>query len=154
LKDKGKLAPFNMSAYIMDVICFMTPFPLMGWSLTLTNAEPIGFYHSKSWEDKEKDFIYKICNYVVVSMDISIYGCPPPRISDKIVTNLGKIADWYIEEHFSYIRVFRCSVPLHSLPKFLPNRLVCREVVHQIVLGGIIKELKATQKKVWPTFPL
>jgi hypothetical protein len=95
-----------------------------------------------------------MCTYVVVSMHISIYGLPPPRISDKIVTNLGKIADWYIEEHFSYIRVFGCSVPLHALPKFLPYRLVCREVARQTVLGGVGKELKALQKKVWPNFPL
>jgi hypothetical protein len=80
-------------------------------------------------------------------MHIAIYDCPPPRISDKIVTNLGKITNWYIEEHFSYIRVFGCSVPPHALPKFLPDRLVCREVAHQTVLGGINKELKATQKK-------
>jgi hypothetical protein len=154
LKAKGKPAPFYMSAYLMDVVCFMTPFPLMGWSWTPTNAEPIHLYHSKLWEDKEKDFFYEICNYVVVPMHIAIYGCPPPRISDQIVANLGKIADWYIEEHFSYIRVFGCSVPPHALPMFLPDRLVCREVAHQTVLGGISKELKALQKKVWPTFPL
>jgi len=35
LKDKGKLAPFCMSSYIMDVICFMTSFPLMGWRWNL-----------------------------------------------------------------------------------------------------------------------
>jgi hypothetical protein len=29
LKSKGNPAPFYMSAYIMDVICFMTSFPLM-----------------------------------------------------------------------------------------------------------------------------
>jgi hypothetical protein len=33
-KSKGKPAPFYMSAYIMDSICFMTPFPLMNWSWT------------------------------------------------------------------------------------------------------------------------
>jgi hypothetical protein len=103
----------------------MNPFPLMGWSWTLTNVEPIDFYHSKLWEDKEKDFFYEICNYVVVSMHITIYGFPPPRILYKMVENLGKIADWYIEEHFSYIRVFGCFVPPHALPMFLPNRLVC-----------------------------
>jgi hypothetical protein len=52
LKAKGKLAPFYMLAYIMDAICFMTSFPLMSWSWTPTNAEPIHLYHSKLWEDK------------------------------------------------------------------------------------------------------
>jgi hypothetical protein len=42
----------------------------------------------------------------------------------------------------------------HALPQFLPNRLVCREVAYQTVAGGINKELKAAQKKVWPTFPI
>jgi hypothetical protein len=143
LKAKGRPAPFYMSAYLMDAICFMTHFPLMGWSWTPISAKPIHIYHSKLWKDKAKDFFYEICNYVVVSMHVAIYGCPPPRISKKIVTNLGKIKDWYIEENFSYIMVFGCSVPPHALPKFLPDRLVCHEVAHQTVLGGINTELKA-----------
>jgi hypothetical protein len=31
-RTNGKAASFFMSAYIMDVVCFMTPFPLMSWS--------------------------------------------------------------------------------------------------------------------------
>jgi hypothetical protein len=59
-----------------------------------------------------------------------------------------------MEENFSYIRVFDCSVPPHALPKILPDRLVCQEVAYQTVVGEITKELKAAQKKVWPTFPI
>ena len=90
----------------------------------------------------------------MVPMHVVIFDHPPPRISDKIVANLGSVANWYIEEQFSYIRVFGCLVPPHALHEFLPDRLVCREVAHQTVLGEISKELKAVQKKVWPTFPL
>jgi hypothetical protein len=36
----------------------------------------------------------------------------------------------------------------------LRDRSVCREVAHKTVLGGISKELKAAQKKVWLAFPL
>jgi hypothetical protein len=32
LKAKGKPAPFFISDYIMDIVCFMMPFPLMGWT--------------------------------------------------------------------------------------------------------------------------
>jgi hypothetical protein len=87
-------------------------------------------------------------------MHISLYDFLPPRISDMIMANLGKIEDSYIEEHFSYIRLFGCSLPPHSLPNFLPDRMVCREVAYQIVTRGITKELKIVLKKVWPTFPL
>jgi hypothetical protein len=68
--------------------------------------------------------------------------------------NLGKIANWFIEENFPYIRVLGCSVPPHSLPQFLTDRLVCREVAYQKVVGGINREMKGAQKKVWLTFPI
>ena len=109
-----------MSAYIMDVICFMMPFPLMRWSWTPDSVEPIHDYHSKLSEDKEKYFFYEIYNWVLVPMHMVIFGHPPPRILDNIMVNLGKVADWYIEEHFSYMRVFGCSVPPYALPQFLP----------------------------------
>jgi hypothetical protein len=124
-KSKGKPTPFYMFSYIMYVICFITHFPLMNWSWTLTNVEPIHFYHSKLWEDKAKDFFYEIYHHVVVPIHIDLYGFPPPRISDRIMGNLGKIEDWYIEENFSYIRVFGCLAPPHPLSRFLPDRLVC-----------------------------
>jgi hypothetical protein len=127
---------------------------LMSWSWTPNSVEPIHVYHLKIWEDKAKDFFYEMCNWVVVSMHIVIFGHPLPRISDKVLVNLGKVADRYIEEHFSYIRFFGCSVPPYALPHFLLDRLVCREVARQTVLGRISKELKSVQKRVWPSFPL
>ena len=59
VKSKGQPAPFYMSAYVMDAICFMTPFPLMNWSWNPTREEPIHFYHSKLWEEKAKYFFMK-----------------------------------------------------------------------------------------------
>jgi hypothetical protein len=115
-KSKGKPTPFYMSTYIMDAICFITPVPLMNWSRTQTISEPIHFYHSKLLEENAKYFFYKICHSVVVTFHIAIYGHSSPRISEKIMGNLGKLADWFIEENFSYIRVFGCYVPPHSLP--------------------------------------
>ena len=82
------------------------------------------------------------------------YGCEPPHISETVLENLKEIANWFIDENFSYIRVYGCSIPPHALPKFLPDRLVLREVAHQIVKGGIGIELKAAQKKSGPIFPV
>ena len=79
---------------------------------------------------------------MVIPVHIALYGHPPPRISDKIMGNLGKLADWFIEENLSYIIFFWCSVPPHSLPQFLMERQVCKDVAYQIVIGGINKELK------------
>jgi hypothetical protein len=90
----------------------------------------------------------------MVSMDAIIFGNPPPRILDSITANLSSVAEWYIEEEFSYIRVFNASVPPYALPLFIPDRLVCRKIVRKIMVGGIRKELKGFSKMVWPPFPI
>jgi hypothetical protein len=143
-----------MSAYIMDAIYFMTPFPLMNWSWAPSNTEPIHVYHLKLWEDKAKEYIYKIFNWVMVPLRVTIFGQLPLRISDSVMTNLSNVAYWYIEAEFSYIRVFDTSVPPYALPLFLPDKLLCREIARQTVLGGISKEIKGVSKKVWSSFPI
>jgi hypothetical protein len=90
----------------------------------------------------------------MVPMHVAIFGNPLPRISYSIATNLSRVVDWYVEEEFSYIRVFGASVPPHALPLFIPDRLACREIAMQTVIGDISKELKGFSKKVWPPFPI
>jgi hypothetical protein len=90
----------------------------------------------------------------MVPMHVAIFGNSPPRILDNITTNLRRVADWYVEKEFSYIRVFGAFVPLHALPLLIPDRLACREIARQTVIGGISKELKGYSKKVWPPFPI
>jgi hypothetical protein len=126
-RSKGEPNPFYMSSYIMDAICLKTPFPLMNWSWTPKTSEPIHIHHSKMWEKNAKDHFYEIFHNVIILIHESLYGNPPPRISKHIMGNLGTIADWYIEERFSYIIVYGFFTSPHALPKFLSDRLICRE---------------------------
>jgi hypothetical protein len=153
-KASGKPSSFFMSAYIMDAVCSMTPFPLMSWAWNPAQEKPVHEYHDKLWENKAGKFTYEIFNWVMVPLHITIFGHPPPRVSDNIATGLSGIADWYVEAEFSYIRVFGASVPPHALPLFIPDKLACREVAWQTVIGGVSKELKGYSKKVWPSFPI
>jgi hypothetical protein len=143
-----------MSVYIMDAICFLTPLPLMNWNSNITFPQPIHKYHSELWEENAKNSFYKICHFVIIPMHKILYGCDPTHIFETVSKNLREIADWFIEESFSHIRVYGCSIPPHVLPKFLIDRLVLREVPHQIVKGDIRIELKAAQNKSWPIFPM
>jgi hypothetical protein len=153
-KASGKESLFFMSSYIMDVICFLTPFPLMSWSYNPSNVEPIHVYHSKLWKDNATEFICEIFNFVMVPMHVSIFGNTPPRILDSIATNLISVAKWYVEVEISYLMFFGASVPPYSLPLFVPDKMVCRKIAKQTVLSGISKEIKDFSKKVWPPFPI
>jgi hypothetical protein len=145
---------FYMSAFIMDALCVVTHFPLMNWSWNITCPKPIHEYHSFLWEANAKNAFYEICHFVVIPMHKMLYGCEPPRIFEPVSENLKAIVDWFVDENFSYVRVYGCSIPLHTLPKFLPDRIILREVAYQIVKGDIGIELKAAQKKSWPIFPV
>jgi hypothetical protein len=153
-KAAGRASGFFMSAYIMDAICSMTPFPLMNWAWSPTEEKTVHEYHDKLWENNANKFIYEIFNWVMVPLHVAIFGLTPPRISDSIAANLSRIADWYVEEEFSYLRVFGAVVPPLALPQFIPDKLACREIARQTVIGGVSKELKASAKKVWPSFPI
>jgi hypothetical protein len=59
-----------------------------------------------------------------------------------------------VEEEFSYFRVLGAVVPPLALPQFIPDKLACREIARQSVIGGVRKELKASSKKVWSSFPI
>jgi hypothetical protein len=107
-----------------------------------------------SGKKMQKNVFYEVCHYVIIPLHKIFFGCEPPRISNTILENLKSIADWFIEEKFSYVRVYGCSILPHALPKILPDRLICREVAYQLVKGGIGLELKAQQKKTSPSFPV
>jgi hypothetical protein len=117
----------------MDVICYKTPFPLMKWRWTPKKVELIHIYHSKLWKENAKDYFYEIFHNVIILIHETLYGNPPPKISKKIMGNLGTIADWYIEERFSYIKVYGCFASPHALPNFLPDSLICKEVAYQTI---------------------
>jgi hypothetical protein len=61
-KENGRPSSFFMSAYIMDAICSMTPFPLMSWGWTPAQEKPVHVYHDKLWENKTEKFVYEIFN--------------------------------------------------------------------------------------------
>ena len=92
-KSNGELAPFYLPAYIMDAICYKTPFPLMNWSWTPKYSEPIHIYHSNLWEENEKDQFYEIFHNVIIPIHEVLYGNLPLRISEKIIENLSTIVD-------------------------------------------------------------
>jgi hypothetical protein len=78
----------------------------------------------------------------MVPLHVTIFGHPPPRISDSIMMNLRNISYWYVEVDLSYFIFFGAFIHPHALPLFIPNKMACHEVARQTVIGGISKELK------------
>ena len=47
---QGIYPPFYLSAYIMDAICYISKFPVMGWKWKTQDPLPIHVYHKELWD--------------------------------------------------------------------------------------------------------
>lgn len=72
--------PFFMSAYIMDVVCFTTSFPTMGWKWTLQDPTPIHIYHKMLWESNFDTQFYKIFQGVMLPIHQVIFHKRAPKL--------------------------------------------------------------------------
>jgi hypothetical protein len=67
---------------------------------------------------------------------------------------IKEIGDWFIDEEFSYIRIYGCEFAPIILPRYVPDRLTLREITYQAVRVGIATFLSRSQKRQWPSFPI
>lgn len=56
----------NMSAYIMDALCFSMDFSSMGCKCTLQDLTTIHVYHDILWDSKYHQNFYQICHGVIL----------------------------------------------------------------------------------------
>jgi hypothetical protein len=59
-----------------------------------------------------------------------------------------------MEKHYTYIIICGCSSPPHIIHKYVPNKLIGREISNKTMEEGIIGTLSAINKRTWPKFPI
>jgi hypothetical protein len=114
-----------MSSYLVDVICAVTPFHLLAWSWS-PSEEPIHLYCSKMWEINCKNHFYDICNFFMIPLHLLLKNLPAPRFSQEAMNAIKEIGDWFIDDEFSYIRIFGCEGPPHLFPRYVPDRIALK----------------------------
>jgi hypothetical protein len=78
---------------------------------------------------------------------------PTPRFTQEATNVIKEIGDWFIDEEFSYIRIYGCEGAPHILPRYVPERLTLREIAYQTVGVGIVASLSKSKKKTMAIFP-
>ena len=114
----------------MDAICFCTTFPTIGWKWTLQDPYPIHLSHKQIWESHYIPHFYKIFHVVVLPLHQMIFNKKSPRFSQEAATNLLTVSKYFIEEWFTYIRVFVSTTDPHVLTLYVSDKLLAREVAY------------------------
>ena len=84
----------------------------------------------------------------------SLFSQELPRNSTVGRRALQGIGDWYIKKYHSYIQIYSLNNTPDMFPKFVPNRLMLKEIAYQTGSKGIANSLAMGSKRIWPTFPI
>lgn len=144
---------FFLSAYVMDAICFVYDFPIMGWRWTVQNPLLIQVYHKVLWKSNFIPRFFKICHGVMLPIYKMLYNRDAPIFSPEAEVDILSMARWFGEELFAYIRVFGSIASTHVLPFYVPAKLMARDIAyHTCNVRGLSKVLKNSKKVVCPNF--
>ncbi len=132
--------PFYLSAYIMDAICYVSKFPVMGWKCMTKDPLPIHVYHKELWDSQFTPYFYQICHGIMFPLYKMLYDKYPPRCSPEAEVDILTVARWFEEELFTYVKVFGSSATPHVLPLYIPDKLLAREIAYQTCGEGGLTE--------------
>jgi hypothetical protein len=142
-----------MSSYLLDIMCIAHKYPNMGWSWFPVDVA-IHIYCKVLWEHKYRTYYQRICEHFLAPLYEFIFCTSPPCMTDKAITVIRRIGDWYLMEHGTYIRIYGAMKPPHLLPRFVPDKLVLQEVAYQTIIHGVGGMLYRSKKSIWPPLPL
>jgi hypothetical protein len=106
------------------------------------------------WDINYKKYIYDIYEYFLVPLFIIIFNHPPHRVSQGAIIVIKEIGDWCIGKYYTYFKIYGCSQAPHILPKYVPKKLLAKEIAYQIVGDGTSYFLLEISKRLWPRFPI
>jgi hypothetical protein len=75
-------------------------------------------------------------------------------MNDNAIVVTIRIGDWYLMEHDTYIWIYGAIKPTHLLPRFIPDKIVLREVSYQTIIHGVRGMLYRLEKSIWTPLPI
>jgi hypothetical protein len=129
MPKEGEAPAFHMASYMLDVICVRNVFIYMDLSWHVAKM-PIHVYFNILWENRYKKSYSLICNEFIAQIYFIIFKKEFPRLSMEAKKMISKVGHWYLDEHTTYIKVFRATRAPHFFPSHVPYRLIVGEICY------------------------
>jgi hypothetical protein len=133
MSKEGEVPTFYMASYLLDVICTRNVFTDMNLSWHVAELL-VHVYFSILWENRYKNSYTLICDEFISLIHFIIFKKESPRLSIAAKKMVAKVGHFYLDEHSTYIRVFRATKAPHLLPNHVLDRLVVGEICYQTIL--------------------
>jgi hypothetical protein len=59
-----------------------------------------------------------------------------------------------MEKHYTYIKIFRCVDAPHLFPKYVPDKVIMRQISYQTMEVGITTFLSSNSRRFCQNFPI
>jgi len=126
----------------------------MGWKWTTNDPTPIFLSYKKMWEQEYIPHFHQLCQGVVLPLHQLVFNRRCLRFTKESITDLQVIGRYFLEESFSYIRIFGSQDFPHVLSMYVLDKLLAREVAYKTVGNVITKSLGEMKKSLRPNFSL
>ena len=120
---EGEVPTFHMASYLLDVIHVRNVFIDINLSWHVVDL-PVHVYFNILWENRYKKSHALICDEFIARIYYILFKKECSRLSVTTKKMIEKVGHWYLDEHSTYIKVFRATKLPHLLTTHVPNRLV------------------------------
>jgi hypothetical protein len=133
MPKEGEAPAFRMALYLLDVISARNVFAIMNlsWHVAELHAH---VYFSILWKNMYNKSYGLICDEFIARVYFILFKKECPRLSVAAKKMISKVGHWYLDEHTTYIRVFRATEAPHFLPAHIPDRLIVGEICYLTIL--------------------
>jgi hypothetical protein len=137
-----------MASYFLNVVCARNSF--LGIHIYWNYLEvPMHVYFLMLWENKYKKYYRLICVSFLSQLYFVIFRKECLRVTDHTKKMINYIGDWYLEDNFTYIKIYDETMSPHIFPKYVQHRLDVGEISSQTILQGFNTTF-IIEKKVIP----
>ena len=85
-----------------------------------------------------KKIFYDICSYFMIPLQLILKNQLALRFTQEAINTLKELSDWFIDEEFSYIRIYGYEGAPYILPRYVLDRLSLREIAYQTISVAIV----------------
>ena len=66
----------------------------------------------------------------MIPLHLILKNQPTPKFAQEAHDTIKEIGDWFIDEEFSCIRIYGCEGAPHFLPRYVPDKVVLRDIAY------------------------
>jgi hypothetical protein len=152
-RNYAQLCDFFIAPLYRLIFCRECPWQSREAMKLLRSIDNWYLQEQAMWENKYNRNYSQLCDFFIAPLCRLIFCRECPWLSREAMKLLKSIGNWYLQEDYTYLRIYGVTAPPHLLPKYVPNRIILGEIAYQTILQVFNASLaKDSRKRTFISF--